>query len=178
MNDATLKAMATTILRAGLRATDPPLIAPDDEIGTAAELVRAFSKRVSGPRGFKALVVFTDARHLWSARLLKPGFRHCFVVVDKGSCWLLQDPLAHYTDISVLAAAPGHEIAEFYLGLGYRVAPTFVRNAVRRPLPPALFTCVEAVKRILGLRAWWIVTPFQLFKHLTKDQRGVLIPWP
>lgn len=120
-------------------------------------------------RPFNALVIFTDARHLWSARLLKPGFRHCFVLVDKGSCWLLQDPLAHHTDISVLAAAPEHEIAAFYLKLGYRVVPSSVRSPIRRPLPPALFTCVEAVKRVLGLRAWWVFTPWQLYRYL-KDK--------
>ena len=150
----------------------PPILAPGDEIVPAAEAVRAFNKPGSGPRRFqlsKALVVFTDAPRPWLARCFKPGFRHCFVLVDKGSCWLLQDPLAHHTDISVLAAAPEHEIAAFYLSLGYRVVPASVRFAVRQPLPPALFTCVEAVKRVLGLRAWWIVTPWQLFKHLAKE---------
>lgn len=161
--------MNGTILRAAHRAVDPPLLASGNEIVSAAEVLRALDKTVSVPRLLNALVVFTDACHLWSGRRLKAGFRHCFVLVDKDSGWLLLEPLAHHTDISVLAEVSGDEIGAFYRELGYRVVPTFVRNAERRPLPPSLFTCAEAVKRILGIRAWWIVTPFQLFKYLTKE---------
>jgi hypothetical protein len=35
-------------------------------------------------------------------------------------------------------------------------------------LPPMMFTCVEAVKRIIGLRGWWILTPWQLYAALAK----------
>lgn len=34
----------------------------------------------------------------------------------------------------------------------------------------ALFTCVEAVKRALNIRKWWIITPHQLYKYLTKEK--------
>jgi hypothetical protein len=39
----------------------------------------------------------------------------------------------------------------------------------RRALAPMPLTCVEVAKRILGLRAWWIITPWQLFKFIRKN---------
>lgn len=33
---------------------------------------------------------------------------------------------------------------------------------------PSVFTCVELVKRTIGLRKWWIITPYQLYKHYTR----------
>ena len=113
-----------------------------------------------------ALVVFRDASELWWAKLFKRGFRHCFLCFYDGRRWLFYDPMAHHTEISVLEAAPDRDVAGYYLGLGYRVVPTPVRNAVRRPLPIAPFTCVEAVKRVLGIRAWWVFTPWRLYRHL------------
>ena len=31
---------------------------------------------------------------------------------------------------------------------------------------PSLSTCVSIVKKILGIRAWWIITPYQLYKYI------------
>lgn len=46
----------------------------------------------------------------------------------------------------------------------------FSLEAPRRdPLTPFMFgTCVGAAKRVLGLNAPWIVTPYQLFKELRR----------
>ena len=38
----------------------------------------------------------------------------------------------------------------------------------RRALWPAALTCVGVVKRILGVRAPWVLTPWQLFRHLSR----------
>ncbi len=43
-----------------------------------------------------------------------------------------------------------------------------IKPPPRRALPPMLFTCVEAVKRIIGLHDFGIVTPWQLYKALIK----------
>ena len=32
--------------------------------------------------------------------------------------------------------------------------------------PRGIMTCVSTVKPLLGLRAWWVMTPYQLWNHL------------
>jgi hypothetical protein len=50
-----------------------------------------------------------------------------------------------------------------------RVVETRIRPAPRRPAPLRPYTCVEAVKRILGLHAPWVITPWQLYGLLRKQ---------
>lgn len=42
----------------------------------------------------KAYVIFTDNTDLWWLRLLKPGFRHCYLLLSGrgGRCWLELNP--------------------------------------------------------------------------------------
>ncbi|MDJ0952015.1 MAG: hypothetical protein QNJ94_24145 [Alphaproteobacteria bacterium] len=119
----------------------------------------------------RALVVFSgDVQVRW-LRLLRPGFRHCFVAVESPSGWVLYDPLAHQTVIRALPAAGTVDLAAWYRALGHRVVETRVRAAPHRPAPWAPFTCVEAVKRLLGLRGVWIWTPWQLYRALQMENR-------
>lgn len=37
------------------------------------------------------------------------------------------------------------------------------RYRVRTIFAP--WTCVEAAKALLGIRAWWVLTPYQLYKY-------------
>lgn len=128
---------------------------------------------MSGPSGETpariALVAFTGHTELRLLRLLKPGFRHCFLALPDRGQWLLYDPMAHATALQGLPLAPGVCAFDALLAEGYTVVPARVRTAPRRPAPPAPFTCVEAVKRALGIHARWIVTPWHLFRYLTTD---------
>jgi hypothetical protein len=40
-----------------------------------------------------------------------------------------------------------------------------------RLAPVRPFTCVEAVKRLIGIHAPWTLTPWQLFGHLTDENK-------
>src|SRR3546814_8743523 len=40
------------------------------------------------------------------------------------------------------------------------------------------FTCVEAVKRVLGVHGWLIWTPYQLYLRLEKDEMGSIFNPP
>ena len=53
-----------------------------------------------------ALVVFSGRTDLPALRILKPGFRHCFAVVQCDGDWLLVEPLAHRLEVSVLPDVP------------------------------------------------------------------------
>lgn len=118
-----------------------------------------------------AFVAFTGRTDLWWLRLLKPGFRHCCLVLHDGTRWLLYDPMAHATALQSLEVPPGETPAEPLLAEGYVVVPARVRQAPLRPAPLAPFTCVEAVKRALGVHARGIVTPWALYRHLVKKEK-------
>jgi hypothetical protein len=117
-----------------------------------------------------ALVVFADDTTLKWLRPLKSGFRHCFVLVKRDGAWILCNPLSHYTDLDAVGGSlGGPAMADWYRRQGFTVVETL---AVRPPpvcAPVRPFTCVEAVKRALGLQAPWVFTPAQLYRHLTGD---------
>lgn len=113
-----------------------------------------------------ALVVFADDSSLRRLRPLRRGFRHCFVVVRSDAGWVICDPLSHRTDLAVVTGPTAGELMQWYHQCGLRVVPTRLRAAPRRPAPIRPYTCVEAVKRVLGLHAPWVLTPWQLYRRL------------
>lgn len=113
-----------------------------------------------------ALVVFVgEAQPKW-LRVLKPGFRHCFVALRNPGQWVIYNPLSHQTEISVRHDVAVDELAERYRGLGFKVIACDVHETPHRTAPWRPYTCVEAVKRVLGIHDGWILTPWQLYRHL------------
>ncbi|GAB6052876.1 hypothetical protein JCM17960_16960 [Magnetospira thiophila] len=116
-----------------------------------------------------AIVVFVAHSQIWWLRWLKPGFRHCFVIFRQSGGWLVCDPLSHQTLIRPWPMTSGTDSLAWLHNQGCRVAVTRLRQAPLRMAPFRLYTCVEAVKRVLGLQDRWILTPWQLFRFLIRD---------
>lgn len=118
----------------------------------------------------RALVVFSGKADLRWLRLLRPGFRHCFVLLELGGTWVCVNPLAHRTSVELWSLDPATDLPT-WLGAqeGLTVVETVVRRPPRRPSPIGLYSCVEAVKRVLGLQERWVLTPGQLYGHLTQN---------
>ncbi|HYG89513.1 MAG TPA: hypothetical protein VD978_25030 [Azospirillum sp.] len=116
----------------------------------------------------RAWVVFCGQAELWWLKVLRPGFRHCFVALNDGLHWVVVDPLSPCTDVSVLAVPAGYDLPGWFRRLGMTVVPARLRRGIDRPAPWGPFTCVEAVKRVLGLHALFVVTPWQLYRRLTR----------
>jgi hypothetical protein len=119
------------------------------------------------PRVFVAFSGKTELRWL---HCLRPGFRHCFALLNDGRQWLIYDPLAGHAEIHALAIPAGVDLAGWYRERGLLVLEAKPRRRDRQA-PPALFTCVEAIKRLIGLHAPLILTPYQLFRHLSREQQ-------
>jgi len=113
-----------------------------------------------------ALVVFSGETNIWWLKVLKPGFRHCFAALHKYNRWIIYDPLAHRTDLQIHEDLDSVDLEYWFRQHGHTVIRTFIRSATPKKLSPAPFTCVEAIKRLLGLRATTILTPWQLFSYL------------
>lgn len=125
--------------------------------------------------GSEALVVFRDQTEIAWLRWLKRGFRHCAVVVRLGSEWVMIDSLSHSICVGKFGAEPMSRLAWRYRKAGHIVIETIVGEGKARIAPPLPFTCVEAVKRVLGIQSWFVLTPYQLHRHLracARDRRA------
>lgn len=117
-----------------------------------------------------ALVVFTDAREIPWLRLLRPGFRHVLVALRlPGGGWIVVNPLSHQIRIDSVATLEGPALAHWFRAQGFTVVETMTRRAPRREAPWAPMTCVEVVKRLLGIHARWVWTPWALYRLLVRD---------
>lgn len=130
----------------------------------------------------RALVCFHDKEsHHWANRWLKPGFWHVFVCVC--DCPEIE-PLsngghasAHWIRIDAQDGKPAFEVvapstfdlATLYASEGLTVLE--IESEGRRPLWPWMCAnCVGVAKMVLGIRAWWVLTPWQLYNHVLRLQ--------
>lgn len=117
----------------------------------------------------KMWVVFSGQTELPYLKWLKPGFRHCYVVMNDGESWISVDPLSHFTDVTVHHHLPADfNLPKWLEARGMKVVPVLRGEVPLRAAPLMVFTCVEAVKRILGVHRRSIVTPWQLYRYLTQ----------
>jgi len=131
--------------------------------------------------GTPVLVLFCEDSGLPLLRLLRPGFRHVFAVLpvtpggegqgDGAGGWISIDPLIDRMELALHPPWSVDELTGWFraqglIVLNFRLPARFVRSRPPVAPPIAPFTCVEAVKRLLGLRAPWVLTPYQLYRHL------------
>ena len=118
----------------------------------------------------RAWVVFTDDTDYPPLKILKRGFRHCFLVMHDGRVWLTLDPLLNRMEIQVHHdLPPDFDFTAHWTGQGDRVVAVEIRDGSKHrncPAPPMIFTCVEAIKRVLGIRSWRVLTPFGLYRFI------------
>jgi len=117
----------------------------------------------------KAWVIFSGQADLWWLKALKPGFRHCAVVLHDGTHWINIDPLSHTMEVNVSPVPASFNLPLLLGQQGHRVVATEL-TLKNTPAPWGILTCVGVTKRVLGLRRRFIVTPWQLYRHLIKEQ--------
>lgn len=117
---------------------------------------------LAAPLYARALVVFSGRTGVRWLRWLKPGFRHCFVAVDDGIEWLTVDPLLHRLEIRASGLPSAFDLAAEYRRMALEVIEVVPAPVPMRRAPFGLFTCVETAKRLLGIRARWVLTPWHL----------------
>ena len=115
------------------------------------------------------LVVFYDPEGAIWEWALKPGFRHVFVCVDDGENWILIDgrdgrPIFQNIQTSRF------DLKGHFEQQGYTVVEAEQGSKPLRT-PFVLVNCVGLVKAVLCIRAPFAVTPYQLYRHLTKEPR-------
>ena len=114
----------------------------------------------------KAVVVFLGKKSVddpaWYARWLKPGFVHCFVLVEKQGEWVKVEGARGKLDVTYLGKIS--DAAAYYEGT--TVATTVRYESLRSPW--IVGSCVGLTKSVLGIRSF-ALTPWQLYKYLSRD---------
>ncbi len=116
----------------------------------------------------KCYVIFVDEVSLWWLRLLKKGFRHCYLVfsLDSGMTWLEINPMSNRVFFR------SHQYCESYDYLSDLESKEVIVMDVEiidvglKTAPIGFFSCVEFVKRSLGIHSLFTITPHQLYKKL------------
>lgn len=121
----------------------------------------------------RGLVVFSGQADIWWLKLLRPGFRHCFLALQNETGWVVYEPLSHCTVLTPVAVAQGWDLAAWYRQNGFVVIDALPSIAPRRLAPIRPYSCVEAVKRVLGVQARWVLTPWQLHQFLLNGKNSL-----
>jgi hypothetical protein len=121
----------------------------------------------------RALVVFSGRVDIPWQRLLRPGYRHCSLILEDGDQWLLVEPLASHLQVRRLGQASVDLRARLNRA-GLTVVETRLQAPAGRVAPLGLWTCVETVKRGLGVHALWVQTPWQLHQFLEQKKNLTL----
>ncbi len=129
---------------------------------------------ISNPKTQKAWVVFSGQTELPWLKILKPGFRHCYVIINDGDHWISIDPLSCHTEIMVHHLTPDFDLPSWLRRRNLKVVAADI-TPQQRQAPVSLYSCVESVKRILGVHDFWVMTPHQLYRRLIGQQDSFLV---
>ncbi len=104
-------------------------------------------------------------RQLWRW-FTRRGFRHCWVLRFENGRYIGLEATASFAQPGVLAS--GMDWPQWFVEQGHRV----VLYRGWRPytfLGRGVLTCVSLTKYVLGVRCWWVVTPYQLYRWLQRN---------
>ena len=129
-------------------------------------------------QGFSEVyVAFEDTNCLWWLKFLKPGFRHCYVILvafEKHAVVLL-NPRSNRIDVELYTSCNTKKfMTEFARKEGVSLCRVHMEETVFKPAPFMVFTCVEFVKRVLGIHNISIITPYQLYKKIKNSRKNIL----
>jgi len=109
----------------------------------------------------------TRLKH-WIFKWLDSEFQHVLAIKESpgGEFWLVVDGKNSCTDVRLLSKIDYPHIR--------CIEPDSVILSIRAIIQPenyrhtlCVFNCVEVVKSVLGIRAFWCFTPYQLYKRLS-----------
>lgn len=156
----------------GVRAKNGAGIAVSDVSGMA----RDWAEHSASGKEVSVLVVFGNAPEKPLLRVLKPGFRHCFVLISgaRAGEWVCLDPQSHRIRCESWCYSPLFDPAAYYRAIGYHCVWADYPASVAHHIRLGPMSCVELIKRLLGVSGFWIVTPWQLYRTLVKRSDSTL----
>lgn len=131
----------------------------------------------------KTYIIFSDGNDTrWYNKYLKKGFRHCSILYYDGYNWFRLEQTYPYMKMEMVVDLNGwvfvqcQNISRYYQNLPNYTVLEVDRNylidkcgdRIRWKFPFTFDSCVEFVKRWCAIREYFVITPYQLYKHLTK----------
>lgn len=114
-------------------------------------------------------IVFSGDTDLKRLKILKRGFRHCFMIMQQDGRWVLIDPRSNKIDIAILPHPTHFNFPRYFSEQGKTVLKVPMNiNTPGKVAPTLPMTCVDTMKRLIGLHSRWVLTPYQLYRALTK----------
>lgn len=105
----------------------------------------------------------------WVQRYLKQGFWHCyaFTLSPGGEFFQVIDPTRSHTSIDLVPATE-EEYERLINGVTYVNIITTIDTRLDRG-GVCRINCVEIIKSFIGLKSFWTITPWQLYKRIIKN---------
>lgn len=159
----------------GMTMPKPDVTKPALPKPTVQDMADHWVSQSASGREASVLVVFADAPEKPLLRVLRPGFRHCFMLVSgvRAGEWICLDPQSHRVRCESWCYSPIFDPYAYYQALGYHCVWAGYPQSVARKIRFGPMSCVELVKRVLGISGFWIITPWQLYRHLRKTTENV-----
>ncbi len=114
-------------------------------------------------------VIFTNAKY---SNILEPfvhdGFQHCYAMKkSKGEIlWHIINPMRSHIQVD-FESLEDYPHPRAYAGYNSIILPVTARiDTSRFRGTLGVFNCVEVVKGLLGIKEFWVWTPYQLYKYL------------
>lgn len=100
----------------------------------------------------------------WSEMFTKRGYRHAIALTPDGAGTIIVNGLSWRLHVERVAIPIGWVLRHFMLEGFWFV---YHRATIRaRPWRPAVLSCVEIIKALIGIRAPLVITPWQLYRRL------------
>ena len=116
----------------------------------------------------RAYLIFEDSPTKW-LRALKKHYKHVSILVPSGDVHVHIDTRSKGTEIRVVDYCEVEYMFDRTLFHDVTIVPIDITKD-DKGYGWSVFTCVEQAKRILGIRAWWVLTPYQLYKHVVNER--------
>lgn len=124
------------------------------------------------PRLPRLILTFMDSyifftytsRNYWWVRFLRTGFSHCYLLIKQDVGYVCLDMSIYSMEVNYYPSIRQFKktldkttvVIKNYTDVNLSLTMPFLRP----------FTCVEMVKRVLGIKRWTIFTPYQLYRYL------------
>lgn len=117
---------------------------------------------------YNAYIVFEDSPAWWT-KPFKKDFRHVSLILPlEHDRYVHVDPRHKGIDFKLVTHNDIQAMYDRTLYHDVAIVQYRVEKGINKGYTPSVFTCVELVKRALGIHAWWILTPRQLYHHIRK----------
>lgn len=115
-------------------------------------------------------IIFRNTKYKhWLVKYLQPSFQHCYAVKESpgGQFWIIVNSTAVHTSITMESKLDYPHIRVLCPDSVILSTKAIIRPDVNNRHVLGVMSCVDVCKSLLGIKAFWCWTPYQLYKRLS-----------